>query len=107
MTQEIEAIQSEAIVAIDSANTEALLEEARIAFLGKKGKLTAASANMKTCPPEEKPALGQALNQARQAINGALDSKKTALQDEADRKSVEGLDLTLPARKFYAVWGSL
>jgi len=76
MTQEIEAIQSEAIVAIDSANTEALLEEARIA----------------------KPALGQALNQARQAINGALDSKKTALQDEADRKSVEGLDLTLPAR---------
>ena len=44
--------------------------------------------------------MGQALNQARQAINGALEQKKTLLQDANDKKSVEGIDVSLPARLF-------
>ena len=102
MIQEIETIQTDALAAITAVIDEQALEEARIAFLGKKGRLTAASAGMRSCPPEDKPAMGQALNIARQAINGALDSAKSDLQEVADRKSVEGLDVTLPARELPA-----
>ena len=98
MTQEIETIQIDALAAIAAVSDEQALEEARITFLGKKGRLTAASAGMKSCPPEDKPAMGQALNQARQAINSALDEKKNVLLEANDRKSIEGLDITLPSR---------
>lgn len=96
--QEIETIQTDAIVAIEAAPNEKSLDDARVAFLGKKGRLTAASAGMKDLSPEEKPLMGQALNKARQAINAALDLKQSALEEEADKKSVQGIDLTLPSR---------
>lgn len=98
MIEAIETIQKEALEAISKVTTEQELEDTRIAFLGKKGSLTAASAGMKSCPPEDKPAMGQALNVARTAINQALDLKKSELQDAADKASIDGLDVTLPAR---------
>mgnify|MGYP002636977208 FL=1 len=53
---------------------------------------------MRTLSAEEKPAMGQLLNAARNALTSALDARRTGLQDDADRRSLEGLDLTLPAR---------
>ena len=98
MNQEIESIQTDALAAIAAACDEKSLDDARVAFLGKKGVLTAASAGMKDLSKEDKPKMGQLLNAARQAITSALDEKQSALADEADSKSVQGIDLTLPAR---------
>ena len=98
MNQEIEAIQTDALAAIAAASDEKSLDDARVAFLGKKGRLTAASAGMKDLSKEDKPKMGQLLNAARQAITSALDEKQSALADEADKKSVQGIDLTLPSR---------
>jgi phenylalanyl-tRNA synthetase alpha chain len=98
MKEEIQLIQSEALAAIAAAGDESTLEQARVAFLGKKGRLTAASAGMKGLPKEEKPVIGQLLNTARGAITGALDTRRGALQDATDRKALEGIDLTLPGR---------
>ena len=91
-------IQADAIAAITAATDERSLDEARVAFLGKSGTLTKASSVMKDLPKEEKPKVGQLLNQARQAITAELDSKREALIAEADLKSVADLDLTLPGR---------
>lgn len=102
MIQEIETIQTDALAAIAAVADEKALEDARVAFLGKKGRLTAAQGGMKSCPPEQKKDLGQALNAARTAINSALDEMKTELQQVADRKSIEGLDITQPAREIPA-----
>lgn len=98
MKQEIDTIQTDALAAITAANDEKSLDDARVAFLGKKGRLTAASAGMKDLSKEDKPVMGQLLNAARQAITSAIDEKQQALADEADKKSVSGIDLTLPAR---------
>ena len=98
MKQEIETIQADALAAIAAAGDEKSLDDARVAFLGKKGKLTAASAGMRHLSNEEKPVIGQLLNVARNAITSAIEAKQSVLRDEADRKSVEGIDLTLPAR---------
>lgn len=49
-------------------------------------------------PREEKPAVGQLLNEARKAITEALDAKLEEVQAQADKAAVAGVDLTLPAR---------
>jgi phenylalanyl-tRNA synthetase alpha chain len=99
MTNNIQTIQDEAVTGITAANDERSLEEARVAFLGKKGTLAGASAGMRDIANEDKPAFGAALNQARAAINAALDAKTQELQNLSDQKSVAGIDLTLPARE--------
>ena len=97
MKEEIANIQTEALSAIAAAAGEQELEEVRIAFLGKKGRLTVASAGMKDLSKDDKPVIGQLLNTTRYAITEALDTKGGILQDDADAASVEGIDLSLPA----------
>ncbi len=98
MKEAIAQIQTDALAAIAAASGEQELDEARIAFLGKKGRLTAASAGMKDLSKEEKPVVGQLLNTARGAITDALEAKRSGLQVGADRAALEALDLTLPGR---------
>ena len=98
MKQQLDTIQVNALAAIAAAEDERSLEEARITFLGKKGSLTSASAGMKDLPKEEKPAMGQALNEVRQVIQESLEQKKTELQAAIDAASVKGLDMTLEGR---------
>ncbi|MBK1835096.1 phenylalanine--tRNA ligase subunit alpha [Roseibacillus ishigakijimensis] len=98
MNSDLAEIQSAALAAIESASDGPSLEQAKIDFLGKKGRLSAASALMKSLPKEEKPAFGQGLNTVRGAITAALEEKQALLQDAADREAIAGIDLTLPAR---------
>lgn len=98
MKQEIKTIQSDALAAIEAAADENSLDDARVAFLGKKGRLTAAAAGMRNLSNEDKPVVGQLLNVARGAITSAIETKQSTLSDLADKKSIEGIDLTLPAR---------
>lgn len=98
MKDQIEAIQAEALARIEAANDARSLEDARVAVLGKKGTLTEISAGMRDVPKEEKAVVGQLLNTARGAITSALEEKQQALQDAADSKALEGIDVTLPAR---------
>ncbi len=101
MKDQIEAIQAGALARIEAAADARALEEARVAVLGKKGTLTEVSAGMRDVPKEEKAAVGALLNNARGAITAALEAKQEALQEEADRKALEGIDTTLPARALH------
>jgi len=101
MKEEIQSIQSDALEAIRAARDDQSLDKARVAFLGRKGRLTSASAGMKNLPPADKPVVGQLLNAARAAITEALEAKRAALEDQADRAALEGLDPTLPGRPLH------
>ena len=98
MKDDLAGLQESALQAIATADSEAALDETRVAYLGKKGSVTAVSAGMKNLPKAEKPAMGQALNAVRSAIVEAIDARRKVLQDEADAKSVAGIDVTLPPR---------
>jgi len=98
MSQDLSSLTNDGLAAIAAATDERMLDDSRIAYLGKKGSITAASAQMKNLPNEEKPAFGAALNEARNSINNAIDEKKLVLQTAADARSVEGIDLSLPGR---------
>lgn len=97
----IQSTQTDALGQIEAISDFRSLEDARVGILGKQGSLTKLSAGMRDVPKEEKAEIGQLLNAARQAITAALETKKDALQAEADAKALEGIDSTLPSRSVH------
>ena len=70
------------------------LEQFRIQYLGKKGKMNDLFAAFKEVPNDQKKAFGQALNQLKQAIQDKLDNVKTRFSENTQQSS--GLDLSRP-----------
>ena len=98
MLNELETIQADALAAIAGVTEESALEEARVGFLGKKGRLSVAGAGMRDVPNEEKKAVGRKLNEVRTAITEALEEKKAAMVAEKDAAAFASIDPTLPGR---------
>lgn len=100
--QELDTIRDDALSDISSAADAESLQAVRVAFLGRKGRMTSAQSLIKDLPKEEKPAFGQALNAVRAAITGALDAKQIEIDAAADQAAVAGIDVTLPPRRLHA-----
>lgn len=66
--QQLTEIVEQALVIIDQASDLKALDDIRVDYLGKKGKITDMMKMMGSLSPEEKPAFGQAVNDAKQAI---------------------------------------
>ena len=95
MTVDFEQIEQEAMRRIQSASSIKDVEEVRVAYLGRKGRMAEIYAALAAAPPEEKPVIGQKANQLKKAITQALQERKEALaQTEAGDEAV--LDVTLP-----------
>ena len=96
MKEKLSKIQVEALEQINSA--DANLDEIRIKYLGKKGELTAVLRGMGALTPEERPIVGQLANEVREAIETALNAKKTEEQAKAleAQLKAEKLDVTMP-----------
>ncbi|MDE7433302.1 MAG: phenylalanine--tRNA ligase subunit alpha, partial [Lachnospiraceae bacterium] len=77
------------------------LNEIRVADLGKKGQLTEVLKGMKDVAAEERPKVGQLVNDTRKAIEDKLEEVKNRLANEAREKQLreEVIDVTLPAKK--------
>ena len=101
MKERLEQIKSEALGQIGEADTLEKLNDVRINILGKKGALTAVLKSMKDVAPEDRPKVGQLVNETREEIEGVLEDairKMEALKREAQLKA-EVIDVTLPAKK--------
>ena len=70
------------------------LEQFRIQYLGKKGKMNDLFTAFKEVPNDQKKAFGQALNQLKQAIQDKLDEGKASFSENTQQSS--GLDLSRP-----------
>ena len=101
MKEKLEKIKAEAIRQINESEALEKLNEVRVNFLGKKGELTAVLKGMKEVAPEDRPKIGQLVNEAREEIERVLDEAKTNMERkvrEAIMKA-EVIDVTLPAQK--------
>lgn len=76
------------------------LEALRVAYLGKKGELTAILRQMGSLSPEERPAMGQLANQLRADIEGAIDKRKAELTQKLQEMALEAetVDVTMPGK---------
>ena len=98
---ELDALVVAAKIQFDCAVTPADLENAKAVFLGKSGKLTELMKGLAHLPVEEKKSRGAAINQANQAVEAALATRRQALaaaELDAQLRS-EALDVTLPGRR--------
>jgi phenylalanyl-tRNA synthetase alpha chain len=86
--------------AIVEAASEQDLEQVRIAWLGKKGRLTARLKGLAELPPDQRPIEGSRLNRLRVAFEEQYAARKGTLvaSEESERLSAERLDMTLPGR---------
>lgn len=94
----LDALIDDARSRVSGASTLDALESARVALLGKKGALTTALKAVGTLPREEKPAAGQAVNRAKQAVQALLDERRIELDNArlAEQLASDALDVTLP-----------
>lgn len=86
--------------ALATAHTQPLVNELRVLFLGKKGKLTDILKTLGTLAPDERTAVGEAANQLKTRLSQAIDLKLESLQRIEIENTLrrESLDITLPGR---------
>ena len=101
MKERLEAIKAHALAKIDGAKDLDSLNEIKVAILGKKGELTAVLKGMKEVPAEERPMVGQMVNEARAAIEEKLEEEKTKIARvlRTEKMKRETIDVTLPGKK--------
>ena len=68
MKEQIELIVAAARKAVAAASDEKQIDEIRVKYLGKKGELTALLKQMGSLSPEERPIMGQMVNDVKLAI---------------------------------------
>ena len=98
MKEKVAQLKEQAQSSIESAASLHELEEIRVSLLGKKGELTEISKGMKTLSPEERPIIGQLVNETREFISSMLDEKNNQLKEKEKRARLEQeiIDITLP-----------
>jgi phenylalanyl-tRNA synthetase alpha chain len=96
----IDELKQAARTAIAAAGSESALEEIRVEYLGRKGRVTEVLSNLGTVPAAERPTIGQAGNQAKQEISGAIADRLASLSGERldALASTESIDVTFPAQ---------
>jgi phenylalanyl-tRNA synthetase alpha chain len=99
MIERIAQIRQEAEAAIEDAADTQALEEARIRFLGRKAELPNLLRRVAQLPAEERAAIGRAANEARQALERAIESRAQSLAEKEldQRLEADRVDVTLPA----------
>ena len=101
MKDQIEKIRESAKNALADIKNKQELEDLRIRFLGKKGELTAVLRGMGALPPEERPAVGTFVNEARDEIENKIALKEKELKESliAEKLQKEKIDITMPSKK--------
>ena len=103
MESQLKQLRQNALDEFSQVSDIGRLAELRVKYLGKKGSLTAALRGMGSLSPEERPKIGQIVNDIRNELEQFLSQKNDQLkQEEMERRlSSEQIDITLPGRKIY------
>ena len=101
MQQELNQLVTEAEQAIAAAVDLQGLDQVRVDFLGKKGRITERMKALGQLSAEERPKAGQAINQAKQAVQQAIEMRREALKNAVLQAKLAGekVDVTLPGRQ--------
>ncbi|MDR3563159.1 MAG: phenylalanine--tRNA ligase subunit alpha [Negativicutes bacterium] len=101
MEQELKQLRQAAVEELTGAASLEALNDLRVKYLGKKGSLTGVLRGMGALSPEERPRIGQIVNELRSELDGLLESKQDELKQAAltQRLASEKIDITMPGRR--------
>ncbi len=100
MKEKLEAIKAAAQEAVKGVCEQKEIEEIRVKYLGKKGELTAILKQMGSLSPEERPKMGQMVNEAKAQLEELIGKKAEELKAKATeiKLKAETIDITMPAK---------
>ena len=98
MVDRIAELRRQGEAAVAAAADTAALEDVRVRFLGRKAELPNLLRGVATLPPEERGAVGRAANEARRALDVAIEERRAALEagELEERLADDVIDVTLP-----------
>jgi phenylalanyl-tRNA synthetase alpha chain len=101
MKEKLEALTAEAVAQVAAAANEKELQDLRVRYIGKKGEITSVMKTLGSLPPEERPAVGQLVNTARDRFESAFEEKLGSLRagEKVRKLREERVDVTLPGRR--------
>ena len=77
---DVDELVGRALADIEASEDLVTLDAIRVKFLGRKGDLTARAKQLSELDPADRPAAGQAINRAKEALRKAIDAKRTTLE---------------------------
>lgn len=96
MLEQFEKIGTEALAALKEISDLAALEDFRIKYLARKGRIIQMLSQLGQLPAEQKPQAGQVANRIKKEVSEAFEQRKNALLQSQQKKSHELIDVTLP-----------
>ena len=98
---ELNALLEQATQAIQNSSDIAGLEQVRVDYMGKKGRITELLKSLGGMDPEQRKVAGQHINELKQQVQHALNEKRDQLQQAqlAEKLASERIDVTLPGRQ--------
>lgn len=101
MKDKVNAIKKEYEEKISGITSIKTLNDVRVEYLGKQGRITELSKMMKDVPNDQKKEFGMLVNEVRSFVTGSLDTIKEKLEKDALNKKLESekIDITLPGTK--------
>jgi len=100
MQARLQEMKQQALAQLEQVSDAAQLQELRVKYLGKKGELTEILRGMGSLSPEERPVVGQIVNEVREAVESAIAARQTQLEEAvlSAQLASQQIDVTLPAR---------
>ncbi|MBQ6825347.1 MAG: phenylalanine--tRNA ligase subunit alpha [Clostridia bacterium] len=101
MKEQLKSISLAAKQAVEICENESEIENVRVKYLGKKGELTAILKQMGGLSPEERPIMGQLVNEAKAELEELINAKREVLKAKAteEKLKAETIDITMPAKE--------
>lgn len=101
MKEELLALKEQAMAELSGIGTLEALKDLRVKYLGKKGPMTEILRGMGKLPAEERPKIGQIVNEIKSELEKAIGEKTAVLEQKAlaDKLANEKVDITLPGRR--------
>ena len=101
MSRSLQEIKDEVAQKIAEAVDVETLDAIRVSVLGKKGELTQILKGMKDLSPEERPKVGQQVNEVRKVLEDKIAEQMAFLKDKLlqDKMKRETIDVTLPGTR--------
>ncbi|HBT64552.1 MAG TPA: phenylalanine--tRNA ligase subunit alpha, partial [Ruminococcaceae bacterium] len=101
MKEKLEQLRSQVLERLDEISERKELDDLRVKVMGKKGQLTEVLRGMGALPAEERPKVGQLVNQLRAELETRFDEIETRMEEQLKnaRLAEETLDITMPGKK--------
>jgi len=96
MAHPLEQLRDEALREIESATDEQALETTRVKYLGRSGSISSWGEQMKALAKEEKPVVGKLLNEVRNAVTAAIETRNAQFRLQQESGALAKIDISLP-----------